>query len=155
MTKKKNKNTETRDATPQENRSVCLAQSIMALRHRLYKMASECAPGSNLKSSELALLITLGRTGTQSMSDLAKACFFSPPNATYIVSSLEKKGLVKRERSDKSSRVVFVNMTPAGRTVFEQTYPLIVRRMNKFFGDRLSDVQIDVLEQVLTKLTAD
>ncbi|MFC7050684.1 MarR family winged helix-turn-helix transcriptional regulator [Emcibacter nanhaiensis] len=152
---KKNKKTAIGDITPQEARAMVLVQNVLALRHRLYRMASEAAPDHNLKSSELALIVSLGRNGTQSMSDLAKACFFSPPNATYIVSSLEKKGLVKRERSDKSSRVVYVNLTPAGEAVFETAFPQIVAKFRTFFDKRLSLEQMDYLELLLGQLVSD
>ncbi|WP_417318190.1 MarR family winged helix-turn-helix transcriptional regulator [Emcibacter sp.] len=151
---KKDSRTKTGDLTLQESKALCLTQSIMSLRHRLYKMVSETAGDYNLKSSELALIISLGRSGTQSMSDLARACFFSPPNATYIVSSLEKKALVKRERSDKSSRVVYVNLTPSGQAVFEKNYPSIIRRLDSFFDQRLSFDQIESLEKLLNRLNA-
>lgn len=54
------------------------------------------------------------------MSDLSKMLLVSNGNASTIVNRLEKDGLVARTPVAKDRRVVNVELTPLGRTQFEE-----------------------------------
>ncbi len=54
-------------------------RDIMHLRHELNNLANSVAATMDLRGSEMAIIDTLGRFGALTMSDLAAACFFSPP----------------------------------------------------------------------------
>lgn len=124
----------------------------MRIRHRFYVLASQVAGDFALRGSEMAMIDTLGIHGPMSMNELAEACFFSPPNATYTVSALEKKKLVKRERSRESHRVVNVYLTRAGEKVFSKSYPTMVNEVNEFIDSRLTKSEAATLSLLLEKL---
>ncbi len=48
---------------------------------------------------------------------------FSKATLTGVLGTLEVKGYLKRERSDKDGRLVNVTMTPAGRTLMSTLFP--------------------------------
>ena len=84
---------------------------------------------------------------------MAAACFFSPPNATYTVKSLEKNKLIKRVRSADSHRVVNVELTAAGERVFKKSYPSTLHDVNEFFASKLSKKERVSLAGLLARLT--
>ncbi len=135
-----------------EKKCTSIFRSIMRVRHRLYALASEVAEGFDLRGSEMAMIDTLGTHGPLSMNELAGACFFSPPNATYTVSSLEEKKLVKRERSPESHRVVNVHLTRAGEKIFRKSYPTMVNEVNELIDSRLTKAEAATLSRLLQKL---
>jgi DNA-binding MarR family transcriptional regulator len=127
-------------------------RDIMHLRHELNNLANSVAATMDLRGSEMAIIDTLGRFGALTMSDLAAACFFSPPNATYTVRSLEKNKLLKRTRSENSQRVVIVELTPSGEAVFKKSYPSTLHEVNGFFDSKLSKNERKTLAKLLNKL---
>lgn len=135
-----------------EKKCTSIFRSIMRIRHRFYTLASQVAGEFELRGSEMAMIDTLGKHGPLSMNELADACFFSPPNATYTVSALEKKKLVKRERSRESHRVVNVYLTRAGEKMFKKSYPTMLNEVNDFIDSRLTKSEVATLSRILQKL---
>jgi len=136
-----------------EKKCTSLFRNIMRIRHHLYSMASQVAGTLDLRGSEMAMIDTLGKHGPLAMNELADACFFSPPNATYTVVSLENKGLVKRERSSQSHRVVIVHLTRNGERLFKKSYPSMLREVDGFLDSRLTRQEAETLDRLLQKLT--
>lgn len=129
-------------------------RDIMRLKHELTSLANKSAASLGLKGSEMAIIDTLGTYGPLSMSDLATACFFSPPNATYTVRALEKRNLLKRVRSVDSQRVVIVHLTPEGEEMFKRNYPRTIQDVSKFLSSNLSGKERKALQGLLHKLSA-
>lgn len=135
-----------------EQTCTSMFRNIMRVRHHLYALASEVAGKLGLRASEMATIDTLGKYGPLTMSELAKACFFSQPNATYTVSALEKSDLLKRERSADSHRIVNVHLSSAGEKVFKKSYPTTLKQVNAFFDARLTKAEQATLARLLDKL---
>jgi|SRR5580658_8926241 DNA-binding MarR family transcriptional regulator len=79
---------------------------------------------------------------------------------TRVVDDLERRGLVRRERSHRDRRAVEIAITPAGRRVAESTKRVIVELLNELvepFSEREVDTLIALLQRVLAHLqsTAD
>ncbi len=55
--------------------------------------------------------------------DLAAAVGISRPTSTGVVTTLERRGLVQRRRSDEDGRMVRVSLTPAGRRLIGSLFP--------------------------------
>jgi len=49
---------------------------------------------------------------------------FSKATLSGVLSTLEKRGLVSRERSESDGRLVLVRLTPAGRKLMKKLFPL-------------------------------
>lgn len=137
----------------QEMNCTSIFRDVMHLKHKLNNVASEVANDLDLRVSEMAIIDTLGKYGPLTMSKLAATCFFSPPNATYTVRSLEKRKLLTRKRSVDSHRVVNVKLTPAGVKVFKNSYPTTIHVVNEFLAGSLTKKERDTLARLLNKLT--
>ena len=127
-------------------------RDIMHLRHELNVLANTAAATHELRGSEMAIIDTLGKYGALNMSELAAACFFSPPNATYTVRALEKRKLLTRVRPEESQRVVVVRLTPAGEEIFKLSYPHTIHEVDNFLAEKLSGVERQDLAGLLHKL---
>ena len=135
-----------------EDNCTTVFRDVMRIRHELSGLAAGIANTLDLRGTEMALIDTLGKYGPLTMSELAKACFFSPPNATYAVSALEKKGLLQRERSKESHRVVNVELTAEGRKLFKSSYPKILRDVNELLVEKLDPLERKTLAKLLENL---
>ena len=81
------------------------------------------------------------------MRDLTSATFEDPPTMTGIVDRLVRMGLVKRARSESDRRVVLVEATEKGMTLFSRVDGAIAQdELNGY--DHLSDDDLDSLEQL-------
>ncbi len=123
-----------------EEEHICteVFRDVMHLKNELNSIATHVAGSLNIRGSEMAMIDTLGKYGKLTMSELAKACFFSPSNATYTVAALEKKQLLKGIRSSDSHRVVYVELTSEGKKLFKKSYPLVLDEVFAFFDQRLT-----------------
>jgi DNA-binding MarR family transcriptional regulator len=127
-------------------------RDIMHLKHELNALANDVAATLDLRGSEMAIIDTLGKYGSLTMSELAAACFFSPPNATYTVQALEKRELLTRIRSESSQRVVVVDLTAAGEEIFRKSYPGIIQEVDRFLSRKLNIKERQTLARLLHKL---
>ncbi|SCL18688.1 MarR family winged helix-turn-helix transcriptional regulator [Micromonospora inyonensis] len=68
-----------------------------------------------LTQAGLATLMTLDRHGAMTHRAVAERCFVRPATLTGIVDTLERDGLVSRQRDETDRRAVRLAITPAGR----------------------------------------
>ena len=127
-------------------------RDIMHLKHELNTLANNAAATLDLRGSEMAIIDTLGKYGSLTMSELAAACFFSPPNATYTVQALEKRKLLTRIRSADSQRVVVVELTASGEKIFKKSYPNTIQEVDRFLSNKLNTKERGTLARMLNKL---
>ena len=100
-------------------------QALAAFRRTLRRFlhfSSQAAAEAGLESQQYqALLAIRGRAAGDPMSigDLAEEMMVRPHSAVGLVTRLEARGLVARERSQTDRRKVFVTLTAAGLTILE------------------------------------
>ncbi|MEV4811286.1 MarR family winged helix-turn-helix transcriptional regulator [Micromonospora avicenniae] len=68
----------------------------------------------NLTQAGMVALMTLDKNGPMSHREVAERCFVRPATLTGIVDTLERDGLVERQRDDSDRRSVRLAITPAG-----------------------------------------
>ena len=87
-----------------------------------------------LTETQFGTLEILLHLGPQTTGDLTRRQLSTGGNLTVVVDNLEKRGLVARRRSAEDRRVVYVELTPAGRKLIEGIFPAhvaaIVREMS-------------------------
>jgi MarR family 2-MHQ and catechol resistance regulon transcriptional repressor len=81
---------------------------------------------AGLTTSQFGALETLYHLGSLPAGQLAEKHLKSPNNFTVVISNLEKRGLVRREKAPHDRRVVLVELTPKGRALVEQAMPAYV-----------------------------
>lgn len=88
--------------------------SVMQLEETMLRHS-----GQNVSITELHILETVWRLCSQgcSISDIAQEHHVTLPSMTIAIKKLEKKGLVKKTRSDSDGRVVYVVLTRMGEKI--------------------------------------
>lgn len=105
----------------------------------------------NLTHSQFAVLEALYHLGPLSQGELGQKILKSNANLTTVVDSLEKKGLVRRERSVEDRRRVEVLLTAMGEELVAKVFPrhadIVVRELSV-----LTDSEQQQLADLLRKL---
>lgn len=113
------------------------------------------AAGHKVSSEEWALLLICHRHGPISPSDLAQKTLRDSTTVSRHIDKLEDKGLLVRTRSKQDRRVVFVELTAKGQTLY-QTLAAIVGSLIDESLRGISEAQISqivtTLEQLSTNL---
>jgi DNA-binding MarR family transcriptional regulator len=99
----------------------------------------------------LRLAKAAGRTLT--MTELARRIMISPSGLTRVVDGLERKGFVKRTRSDNDARVVSASLTEPGREKVKGAAQTHLRGIREHFTSRLSDAQLRAVASALQVIT--
>jgi DNA-binding MarR family transcriptional regulator len=86
---------------------------FVAMRRSRARLADAAKPALSL--SQLAVLEALEDTPTLSMGELAQRAAISAPTASRMLKSLERDGIVRRERAAGNERRVDVSLTELGR----------------------------------------
>lgn len=91
---------------------VALSKIGLALRSEAWK---ETTP-RGLNPTQAQVLVVLKRAGAGlRLSDIADRLGVSAPTVSVSVSTLERKGLVRKERAAEDARALAVSLTPSGR----------------------------------------
>ena len=111
----------------------------------------ELAAGHDLPLSEYDVLVQLGLTeeGRLRMSDLADAIVLSPSGLTRLVDRLARRGLLRRERCEADSRVVYAAITEAGFEKLLEATPTHLDGIGRLFWAHLSDEQAGELAAII------
>ncbi|WP_029912110.1 MarR family winged helix-turn-helix transcriptional regulator [Pelobacter seleniigenes] len=105
----------------------------------------------NLTHSQFAVLEALFHLGPLSQGELCQRILKSNANLTTVVDGLEKKALVKRDRSPHDRRLVTVSLTAAGEELIARVFPRHAEAVERQFAV-LSDKEQSELASLLKKL---
>lgn len=81
--------------------------------------AAATGPEVDLHCQELRVLEFLGNEGPHMMREIANYLNVAVNSVTSIADNLEQKGLACRQRSDSDRRVIRIELTEAGRLVYQ------------------------------------
>lgn len=85
------------------------------------------------------------------LSDLAEHMSVSPPTMSNTVNALEERGWVERRRAKDDRRLVWIDITDAGRAMMDSVAQNVEARMTNLLSD-LDDEQSETVERCLTLL---
>ena len=98
---------------------------------------------AGLRGREFSVLRYL-KDGPLKIGEICKYMFISVSSTSEMISRMENTGYVTRVRCKKDNRVVFVELTPAGRELADKTpfggIPLLREKMHTLPPDRLAQV---------------
>lgn len=104
-----------------------------------------------LSVSQFGVLEALLHLGALSQQELGQKLLKSGGNITLIIDNLEKRQLVKRERSTRDRRVVKVHLTEEGKELISAIFPhhvaILVEEMSI-----LTDAEQEELSRLCRKL---
>jgi MarR family transcriptional regulator, 2-MHQ and catechol-resistance regulon repressor len=84
------------------------------------------APGlarQDLTTSQFGVLEALYHLGSMHQRDLGERILKSSGNMTLVIDNLEKRGLVRRERSVEDRRFIQVHLTDEGERLIRRVFP--------------------------------
>lgn len=103
------------------------ALKLYIVLSRAYRAASEADKKEirkyGLSPSEFAVLELLYHKGPQPIQRIASKVLLTSGSMTYVVSQLEKKGLVKRAVCVKDRRIFRTELTRAGESLIGEIFP--------------------------------
>lgn len=97
-----------------------------------------------LTQPQFGVLEALGHLGSLPLGELSRKELSSCGNTTVVVDNLEKEGLVERRHCTEDRRVVYVQLTPKGETLFKEIFVKHVR----FVTDLVSVLTREEQEQL-------
>jgi MarR family 2-MHQ and catechol resistance regulon transcriptional repressor len=103
--------------------------------------AAANGPHAELNMQDLRVVEFLGNEGPRIMRELAEHLTVAVNSMTSIADSLERKGLVRRQRSEEDRRVIFVELTDPGRVVYESLVEVNMRLFRSMLGALTEDEQ--------------
>lgn len=88
-----------------------LAKLSLALRHEAWHEAN----ARGLSPTQAQVLQALGHSGSMTLGELARELGLGSPTVSEAVSTLARKGLVRKARSSLDGRALVLSLTAAGR----------------------------------------
>jgi len=105
----------------------------------------------DLTPSQFGVLEALLHLGPLCQRDLGEKILKSGGNVTMVVDNLERRGLVRRERSSDDRRYVSVHLTEAGDALIREVFPTHVEVLTAEMAALTADEQ-DALARLCRKL---
>jgi DNA-binding MarR family transcriptional regulator len=81
------------------------------------------------------VMLALGKADGLTQREVAERCYVTQATVTGVVDTLERDGLVLRERSTEDRRVVRVRLTDEGRERLARTRKTAMKEMAPLFAD--------------------
>ncbi|MBL8798562.1 MAG: MarR family transcriptional regulator [Planctomycetia bacterium] len=129
--------------TPLDRRAADLRDLVQDICKQFHTVNAEAANGPHvgLNMQELRTLEHLGNEGPRMMRELAEYLAVAVNTMTSIVDGVERKGLVRRQRSEQDRRVIRVELTPSGTAVYRSLVELNLGLFRTMLGALTEDEQ--------------
>lgn len=137
------------------NSGPALPDRLHAWAIHLLRWLREADRSSPLSAAELSALSVVVHLGPLSLTELARAEQVRPPSMSRLVSDLEERGLVDRERTAEDRRVVRISATAPGRRLLEEGRQRRLHVLRAALGElepadrRVLERAVGVLERLL------
>lgn len=115
------------------------------------KIISDFSEAEKLKTLEFYVVLYIGLKGPQKMSSLAEHFSTTKSNITNIIDNLEKNNYVKRIRNNLDRRVILIDLTNKGKTVFNETLTNF-KLMFEDFMSRVSDDDFKIISEGFNRI---
>lgn len=113
------------------------------------RLKDECG----LDLADFNLMLVLHESGGRlRLGTLARQLSFAPGRLTYRMSTLERRGWVRREATPGDRRGAEAVLTDEGERTFRHVRPVHARHVQDLFLGALTDDQIAALDSVFTPL---
>jgi DNA-binding MarR family transcriptional regulator len=116
--------------------------------------AAANGPHVELNMQELRVIEHLGIEGPRIMRELAEFLTVAVNSMTRIIDHLEEKGLVRRQRSTRSTddrRIVRVELTEEGQTMYQSIADINMRLFRTMLG-ALNEEEQDIFMTLFRKI---
>ncbi|MBT8483953.1 MAG: MarR family transcriptional regulator [Phycisphaerae bacterium] len=132
-----------------------LEEHIVAALRRIVRaidlQSRRIVDACGLTGPQLVVLREVRRLGTASISAIARSVSLSQPTVSGVLERLERRGLVRRDRSAQDRRSVFVTLTPEGQRVLQDAPSLLQDRFQRELA-RLEEWERTQMLSILQRL---
>jgi MarR family transcriptional regulator, 2-MHQ and catechol-resistance regulon repressor len=130
-------------------------QLLIALARAVKAIESGVRPhlaSHGLAMTEFAVLEVLYHKGPLPLGEIRDRILVTGASTTYVVKKLEQRGLMRRRGSGEDKRVVFGEITPAGRKLIAEVFPAHVEQLREIVAG-LSPQEKRTATHLMRKLT--
>ena len=106
---------------------IALSRAFQALERAVRPHLAE----HGLGLTEFAVLEVLYHKGALHLGEIRDRILVTGASTTYVVKKLEDRGLVRRRTCAEDQRIVFGELTPKGRALIDEVFPVHVERLRK------------------------
>jgi DNA-binding MarR family transcriptional regulator len=137
-----------------ENQQTCwraFVESSWALHTRL---EDELRAATGLSMSDYHVMVALSEAPEHRirMGELANRLVFSPSRLTYQISSMVKRGLVRKQSCPEDGRGQEAVLTEEGMAALVAAAPLHLATVRESFMDDLDEAEVAVITRVFDRL---
>ncbi|HAR4542788.1 TPA: MarR family transcriptional regulator [Staphylococcus aureus] len=119
----------------------------------LEQITKEDVKRYGLNITEFAVLELLYNKGPQPIQRIRDRVLIASSSISYVVSQLEDKGWIKREKDKDDKRVYMACLTEKGQSQMADIFPKHAETLTKAF-DVLTKDELTILQQAFKKLSA-
>jgi DNA-binding MarR family transcriptional regulator len=101
---------------------------------------------------EALLRLARAEDGRMRRIDLANELVLTASGVTRLLDGLERAGYVKKDSCASDARVTYAVLTDAGRARFEEASRSHVAAIQRLFGQRFDDDELETLGRLLGRL---
>jgi DNA-binding MarR family transcriptional regulator len=132
-------------------------RGFLLTHDRIWRSIEEGLAPLNVSMAEYSVLSLLGEAGPKGMrmSDLAERRLMSTGGFTRLADRLERRGLMKRQRSADDGRSIEAALTSEGRSLLRKAWRQQYRDLRRLFFDRLDDDDLRHLAEIWDRLAVE
>lgn len=119
----------------------------------LEQITKEDVKRYGLNITEFAVLELLYNKGPQPIQRIRNRVLIASSSISYVVSQLEDKGWITREKDEDDKRVYMAYLTEKGQSQMADIFPKHAETLTKAF-DVLTKDELTILQQAFKKLSA-
>ncbi|HLR97885.1 MAG TPA: MarR family transcriptional regulator [Jiangellaceae bacterium] len=109
--------------------------------------------GLTINDYEVLLRLCWAPDGRLTRSELAQSVHLTQGGITRLLAGLGQAGMVRSVRSPADRRVIYAEVTEAGREQFRLAVQTHVEDVQSMFTDRFSTAELETLAELLGRLT--
>jgi MarR family 2-MHQ and catechol resistance regulon transcriptional repressor len=104
-----------------------------------------------LTQAQFSVIEVLGHLGPLKIGEICSKMLVSGGNMTVVLDNIEKLGYIERIHSREDRRAIVVQLTPAGRELFEKIFKVHAEYITKLMSVLTNEEQVE-LGNLLCKL---
>ncbi|MGP1512904.1 MAG: MarR family winged helix-turn-helix transcriptional regulator [Gemella haemolysans] len=104
-----------------------------------------------INATEFSVMEFLYSKGEKSIQEIRDRILLASGSATYVVDSLEKKGYITRNVSQKDKRVTYIRLTEEGIKLIDDIFPIHKKNTKRIF-EKINDKELVILKEILKKI---
>lgn len=107
--------------------------------------------GLDITKEQMLVLKKLYEHGDLSQNDLAELTYRDKSSLARLLPTIERKGYIRRLRSQEDKRVNYVQLTTKGKLIWERARP-VVQNVFQLMRSDLTEKEVAQLKKILTKI---